>query len=121
MDNHLFQYDQSRRLSRQCAGCTAVNDPSSAGTSPGEAAPAGRMLRAAEGGTEYLEWAYPGDKPLNRHNSMGAHPLMSIARKILIRGYLTAEYRIEIGPGSTAGVKVAVVNLKGQLDGGDGA
>ena len=84
-------------------------------------APAGRMLQASEGGTEDLKGVYPGDKPLNRHNSMGVHRLMSIARKILIRGYLIAEYRIEIGPGSTAGVKVAVVNLKGQLDGGDGA
>ena len=76
---------------------------------------------AAQSGTEGFKGAYPGDKPPNRHNSMGVHRLMSIARKTLIRGYLIAEYRIEIGPGSTAGVKVAVVNREGQLDGGDGA
>ena len=75
---------------------------------------------AAEGGTEGFKGAYPGDKPLNRHNPMGAHPLrMRIAIEVLIAvrrcRNLAAEYRIEIGP------KVAVVNLKGQLDGGDGA
>ena len=57
---------------------------------------------------------------------MGAHPSrMRIAIEALIAvrrcGYLAAEYRIEIGPGSTAGIKVAVVNRQGQLDGGDGA
>ena len=81
---------------------------------------------AAEGGTEDFKGAYPGDKPLNRHNSMEAHPLrMRITRKGLIAvrrcGYLAAEYRIEIGPGSTAGVKVAVVHRRRQLDRGDGA
>lgn len=70
----------------------------------------GRRNRKRKGG------AYPGNTPLNQ-----VHRLMSIARKILIRGYLIAEYRIEIGPGSTAGIKVAVVNREGQLDGGDGA
>ena len=30
---------------------------------------------AAEGGTEGFKGAYPGDKPLNRYNSMGAHLL----------------------------------------------
>ena len=90
-----------------------LNRPASTGSGP--PAPAGRMLRAAEGGTEDLKGAYPGDKPLNRHNSMGAHPLMSIARKILIRGYLAAEYRRAFGRG------IAVIHRRRQLDGGDGA
>ena len=45
---------------------TAINDPFQPSRRPD-------YPGAAEGGTEGFKGAYPGDKPLNRHNSMGAH------------------------------------------------
>ena len=52
----------------------------------GEAPPAAGMIRAAKSETEGLKGAYPGDKPVNRADPIGAHPVlrMRIALKVLI-------------------------------------
>ena len=44
------------------------------------------MIRAAESETEGLKEAYPGDKPVNRADPIGAHPVlrMRIALRVLI-------------------------------------